>query len=68
MIKYRLHPPLLREHGLHSKISLGAWADPMFRVLARGKLLRGTRFDPFGRTRCAEKKGASPASTHRWSR
>lgn len=45
----RLHPPMLREMGMRSKISLGAWADPALASLARMKRLRGTRFDPFGR-------------------
>ena len=28
----------------------GAWLFPALKVLARGKALRGTAFDPFGRT------------------
>jgi indolepyruvate ferredoxin oxidoreductase len=33
-----------------SKISLGPWFRPGFRLLAAGRRLRGTPFDPFGRT------------------
>lgn len=32
------------------KIMLGAWMRPALRLLAKGKFLRGTGFDPFGRT------------------
>jgi indolepyruvate ferredoxin oxidoreductase len=48
---YRLHPPVLRSLGMTSKISLGPWFRPGFRLLAAGRRLRGTPFDPFGRTR-----------------
>ncbi|TDW24191.1 indolepyruvate ferredoxin oxidoreductase family protein [Kribbella kalugense] len=47
-IRYRLHPPLLRALGLSHKISLSVRWRPMFRILAAGKVLRGTPFDPFG--------------------
>jgi indolepyruvate ferredoxin oxidoreductase len=49
-IRYHLHPPVLRALGYRRKIAIGAWTDPVWRALARGKRLRGTRFDPFGRT------------------
>ncbi len=49
-IAWNLHPPLLRSLGLQRKIALGAWARPAIRLLARGKKLRGTGFDVFGRT------------------
>jgi indolepyruvate ferredoxin oxidoreductase len=49
-IRWLLHPPFLRALGLARKIAIPSWMAPLFRVLARGKLLRGTRFDPFGRT------------------
>src|SRR5690606_31996344 len=51
----RLHlaPPLLSRvdprTGRPRKISFGPWILPVLRVLAHGKRLRGTRFDPFGR-------------------
>jgi indolepyruvate ferredoxin oxidoreductase len=47
---YRLHPPVLRSLGMTSKISLGPWFRPGFRLLAAGRRLRGTPLDPFGRT------------------
>ena len=45
-----LHPPLLRDRGLDHKIEVGTWTAPAMRVLAAGKRLRGTRWDPFART------------------
>ncbi len=48
-ITYRLHPPMLKALGLDDKISVGEWAAPGLAVLAKGKRLRGTKFDPFGR-------------------
>ena len=44
----QLHPPVLRALGMQRKISLGRWADPVLKVLARLKGLRGSAFDPFG--------------------
>ena len=32
------------------KIRLGPWMWPVLKLLARARALRGTRFDPFGRT------------------
>ncbi|MFC5994949.1 indolepyruvate ferredoxin oxidoreductase family protein [Pseudonocardia hispaniensis] len=49
-LRYRLHPPLLRAMGRDSKMAFGPWLRPVLKVLARGKVLRGTPFDPFGRT------------------
>jgi indolepyruvate ferredoxin oxidoreductase len=34
--------------GLSRKITIGAWATPAIRLLARAKVLRGTPFDVFG--------------------
>ena len=48
-IAYRLHPPMLKALGLDNKISITARAAPAFRALAKGKRLRGTPLDPFGR-------------------
>jgi indolepyruvate ferredoxin oxidoreductase len=47
-LAWKLHPPLLRAFGLRGKISIGFWAAPLFRLLAAGRMLRGTPFDPFG--------------------
>jgi indolepyruvate ferredoxin oxidoreductase len=47
---YRLHPPVLRSLGMQRKISLGPWFRPAFRTLVALRRLRGTAFDPFGRT------------------
>ena len=53
--KPRLHlaPPLLSRTdprtGRPRKIAFGPWILLVLRVLAHGKHLRGTRFDPFGR-------------------
>ncbi|MFD2470280.1 indolepyruvate ferredoxin oxidoreductase family protein [Amycolatopsis silviterrae] len=49
-IAYRLHPPVLKALGMRRKVELGPWFKPVFRVLAAGRRLRGTRLDPFGRT------------------
>ena len=46
-IQWRLHPPALRALGMQRKISIGEWAAPAIRMLARGKRLRGTPADPF---------------------
>jgi indolepyruvate ferredoxin oxidoreductase len=48
--EYRLHPPVLRSLGMRGKISLGPWFRPAFRSLVAMRRLRGTPFDPFGRT------------------
>jgi indolepyruvate ferredoxin oxidoreductase len=45
-----LHPPLLRALGLRRKLRLGPWFEPCLRALAALRFLRGTPFDPFGRT------------------
>ena len=44
---YHLHPPLLRRLGVQRKLAFGPWLRPLLRVLARGKVLRGTPLDPF---------------------
>jgi indolepyruvate ferredoxin oxidoreductase len=45
-----LHPPVLKSLGLKRKIDLGLAAGPVFRMLRATRHLRGTPFDPFGRT------------------
>ncbi len=47
-VSWKLHPPMLRALGVDSKITLGPWAEPGIRALAKGKRLRGSRLDPFG--------------------
>ncbi|MGE5134000.1 MAG: indolepyruvate ferredoxin oxidoreductase family protein [Gemmatimonadota bacterium] len=49
-VRYQLHPPVLRALGMNRKVSLGPWFRPVFRALAGLRRLRGTPFDPFGRT------------------
>ena len=52
-LEFHLAPPLLanRDHlGRLVKKGYGAWTMAAFRMLARLKGLRGTAFDPFGRT------------------
>jgi indolepyruvate ferredoxin oxidoreductase len=52
--EFHLAPPLLARRdkttGLPRKISFGPWLMPAFRMLAQLKFLRGTTFDPFGRS------------------
>jgi indolepyruvate ferredoxin oxidoreductase len=52
--EFHLAPPLLARRdkttGLPRKMSFGPWMLPAFRLLAKFKGLRGTPFDPFGRT------------------
>ena len=56
-MKFHLAPPLLASvykdtsTGRPRKVAIPAWlALPAFRLLARGKRLRGSFWDPFGRT------------------
>ncbi len=48
-LRYRLHPPTLKALGRQRKIALGPWMRPVLQTLARGKVLRDTPLDPFGR-------------------
>ncbi len=58
-LRFHLAPPLLAERdpatGHLKKRVYGSWMLGAFRLLARLRFLRGTPFDPFGRT--AERKG-----------
>jgi indolepyruvate ferredoxin oxidoreductase len=50
-LSYHLAPPLLSRKGPDGrprKREFGPWMGRLFRLLARGKALRGTPFDPFG--------------------
>jgi indolepyruvate ferredoxin oxidoreductase len=47
-LTYKLHPPALRAMGRKKKIGLGPRSHVSLRLLAKGKRLRGTVFDPFG--------------------
>ncbi|MDP6264418.1 MAG: indolepyruvate ferredoxin oxidoreductase family protein [Pseudomonadales bacterium] len=53
-LQFHLVPPLLVRldpvTGKARKITMGPWILPVFRLLAKGKHLRGTTFDPFGYT------------------
>ena len=53
-LRFHLAPPLLArkdaETGLPQKRAYGPWVMTAFKMLARLKGLRGTAFDPFGRT------------------
>ncbi|MFD2237656.1 indolepyruvate ferredoxin oxidoreductase family protein, partial [Aureimonas populi] len=53
-IRHLLAPPMIARidprTGHPAKIAFGPWVRPVFGLLARLKWLRGTRFDPFGRT------------------
>jgi indolepyruvate ferredoxin oxidoreductase len=60
-LKFYLAPPFFAKRdksGRLQKKEYGSWMMHAFRVLARLKSLRGTAFDPFGRTaeRKAERK------------
>jgi len=53
-LRFHFSPPLFAridpETGRPRKYEFGGWMLPLLRVLARLKFLRGTRFDPFGRS------------------
>ncbi len=54
VFEFHLAPPLLARRdkttGLPRKMNFGPWLLPAFRLLAKLKGLRGTAFDPFGRS------------------
>ena len=45
-----LHPPLLRALGMKNKVRFGGRLRPSLKLLRASRRLRGTSFDPFGRT------------------
>ncbi len=47
-LTYQLHPPVLRAMGRRKKVGFAPKSHGVLKVLAKGKVLRGTRFDPFG--------------------
>ncbi|MGW6622061.1 indolepyruvate ferredoxin oxidoreductase family protein [Nocardia sp. NPDC055002] len=47
-LTFRLHPPVLRALGRKTKVGFRPRTHAALRLLARGKVLRGTVFDPFG--------------------
>jgi len=52
-LEFHMAPPVVARgsHGrAPAKIRIGSWMLPAMRWLAHGKRLRGTAFDPFGRT------------------
>src|SRR5262249_29662720 len=54
-LSFHLAPPLLarrdKASGEPRKLEFGRWLLPVFRLLAKGKRLRGTAWDPFGYTK-----------------
>jgi indolepyruvate ferredoxin oxidoreductase len=50
-LTYNLHPPLLKALGRKKKIGMRPGTHGALRMLAKGRFLRGTKLDPFGRTR-----------------
>ncbi len=49
-VTWRLHPPMLKALGMENKLDVPAKLGiPAMKALAKGKRLRGTRLDPFGR-------------------
>jgi indolepyruvate ferredoxin oxidoreductase len=54
-LQFHLAPPLLarrdRRTGESRKMTFGRWMLPVFRLLAKGKRLRGTAWDVFGYTK-----------------
>ncbi len=65
-VTYNLHPPALRSMGMSQKLKLGAWSRPLLKATARGRFLRGTAFDPFGRAHVRQVERELLASTWRW--
>ena len=61
-LAWRLHPPTLRSLGRKNKIALSTarWR-PIMAMLAKGKRLRGTPFDPFGRAKVRQEERRLPA-------
>ena len=67
-VSYRLHPPVLRALGLRRKVKLGPWFRPAFRLLRAGKVVRGTKLDPFGHTQVRRVRTRADRRVHRHRR
>ena len=48
IVKWNLHPPMLRALGMKNKLMLGRWFTPVLTGLRAGRRLRGTPLDLFG--------------------
>ena len=59
-VTWHLHPPMLKALGVDGKLRFGSWSRPMFAALRRGKRLRGTPLDPFGRSAMRRAEAALP--------
>ncbi len=57
---WHLHPPMLKALGFDKKMTISDKTAPVFRALAKGKRLRGTWADPFGRTAMRRAERALP--------
>ena len=58
-IEFYLAPPIFNlkdEGGYPKKIKFGSWIIMIFKILAKFKFLRGTKFDLFGKTSERKKK------------
>ncbi len=60
-VTWHLHPPMLRALGIGRKFRFRHRSRPIFATLERGKRLRGTRSDPFGRTELRRLERELPA-------
>jgi len=47
-LTYKLHPPVLRAMGRTKKVGFGPKSHVALKMLAKAKVLRGTKLDPFG--------------------
>jgi len=47
-LTYRLHPPALRAMGHTKKVGFGPKSHVALKMLAKAKVVRGTKLDPFG--------------------
>ena len=70
-IRHLLAPPALTRTdprtGQPAKISFGPWIRPVFALLKRGKVLRGTRFDPSVARMSGARSAAWLPTISRWS-